>query len=129
MFGKTTALSAVLAATAMFAVTAVPASAIYRGGDTSGDAPTTTTTAENTNQSGDSGEKKSCPFTMGDDEETTYYKPHGSTMKIYLGKDSQGNNKYQTIRCNDGTWEEVAMTIPTGAFAYRAASTYVELTP
>ena len=103
MLGKTTVLTAALAATAMLSVAAVPANATPNSG------------------SSGSSEKKSCPFTQGTDEETTYYKPHGSTMKIYLGKDANGNSKYQNLKCNDGTWEEVAMRAPIRGVVHRPA--------
>ena len=103
MLGQATVLTAALAATAMLAVAAGPANAEPK-------------------KSGDSGEKASCPYTSGTDETKTYYKPHGSTMNIYLGKDANGNSKYQKLKCNDGVWEEVAQIAPIGGRLHRPAN-------
>jgi hypothetical protein len=102
MLAKTTVLTAALAATAVLAVAAGPANAEPK--------------------SDDSSQKASCPYTSGTDETKTYYKPHGSTMKIYLGKDANGNSKYQNLKCNDGVWEEVAAIAPIAGRIHRPAN-------
>ena len=104
VFPARLALLAVLGAASLALAAAAPADAIYRSYEpTEVEAPTTTRTLENTNETPpvDENGKKSCAYKKWDGG-TGYY-PHGTVITVTLP-----NGASKSVKCVDGEWEAAA---------------------
>ena len=122
MFRKITAIVTAIAATAMLAIAASPASAIYRSYEPmDADEPVIERTAQR-----DDTAQKGCTVTLqnpnGSPGQSVTY-PHGYSFSVK----NTATGKTHTYTCNNGQWEEtVSFTNPTVEHTYEAEKAYVD---